>query len=361
MSRYELSLNKEYVKGWGINEALREIFQNAIDNGNYSYDYSNYNESLEIVSQDTSLDKSTLLLGTSTKNSSHIGQFGEGYKLACLVLVRDNYDVIIENGPENEVWIPKIVKSRRYGTDILVFDISRNKLNHNNLIFRIEGLSDNDIEEYKSLNLNLIDNIDKRETEYGDLILNSDMKGKLFVEGLYVCNDDNLLYGYNFKSKDVQLNRDRDQISSFDTHWQTSKIWSILLSNEELFNKDNFDELMKSPDVCYISRFTLNDNRKIILELFRKLYGDNAYPVDNNDLKELAIKNHYEPIYISSVVTELIADSIDSNLDVEENKKQELSEEFDDLMNRIIESLNDNELIDELKEFIDNHIIIIEE
>lgn len=37
MTRHKMSLDVGYVSDWGVSEALRELFQNAIDYGDWSY------------------------------------------------------------------------------------------------------------------------------------------------------------------------------------------------------------------------------------------------------------------------------------------------------------------------------------
>ena len=156
-SKYELPLSTSYVEHWGINEALREFFQNAIDQGNYDYEYDNQINELTIVNHDSFLDRSTLLLGESSKrdNKSNIGSYGEGYKIATLVLLREGYEVKIENNAKNELWNTCLVKSRKFKKTIPVFNISTNKSDNNDLIVKITGITQDEFDEYKKLNLNL--------------------------------------------------------------------------------------------------------------------------------------------------------------------------------------------------------------
>ena len=101
--KYTLSLTKEYVSHWGVSEACRELIQNVIDNPKpYEYNFDEYLPGLfkfTLTSKDTWLHPSTLLLGTSSKKEDgYIGHFGEGYKLALLVLTRLGKAVTVING-----------------------------------------------------------------------------------------------------------------------------------------------------------------------------------------------------------------------------------------------------------------------
>ena len=79
MKTIELSLSPKYVSGWGVEEAVREILQNAIDQKadgaevSVSYD----RETLSILTDGARLKTSTLLLGESGKDDErYIEQFG---------------------------------------------------------------------------------------------------------------------------------------------------------------------------------------------------------------------------------------------------------------------------------------------
>lgn len=123
MSKFELSMVSDYVKTWDYKDAIREIVQNALDQSkddtdNYDISYEQSDHSLIISTKTGVLERKSMLLGNSTKrdDDSTIGKFGEGYKLALLVLSRDGKNVIIENAGAGEIWTPSIVKSRRWET-----------------------------------------------------------------------------------------------------------------------------------------------------------------------------------------------------------------------------------------------------
>ena len=96
MRKYELSISADYVPGWGITEAVREFFQNSIDeetrdsSNKMLFEYDEAEEKLIIGNKHSELDIKTLLFGTTTKNDDDkmIGNHGEGYKIATVVLLR---------------------------------------------------------------------------------------------------------------------------------------------------------------------------------------------------------------------------------------------------------------------------------
>lgn len=93
---YELSLTPNYVSDWTFNDALRELIQNGIDqetirpDNKFSIDYDEGKEVIRLVNKNAKLKISTLLLGKTNKSNDEdtVGQFGEGYKIAALVLNR---------------------------------------------------------------------------------------------------------------------------------------------------------------------------------------------------------------------------------------------------------------------------------
>lgn len=119
LNKYPLSLTSNYVSDWGLWEAVREIIQNALDNkSGHSISYDSNQETLTITSDEVKLEASTLLLGNTSKrdDSSKIGSFGEGYKIACLVLLCRGYAVSINNA--DVVWEPSFQHSVLFDTDV---------------------------------------------------------------------------------------------------------------------------------------------------------------------------------------------------------------------------------------------------
>ena len=114
--KYELSIATTYVENWGVFEALRELFQNAIDQGDWEYHYDPVAKELSIINHNDTLDTDSLLLGNTSKRNdgSKIGEFGEGYKLAVLALLRDGYEVTFYNGGANEIWKTRLVNSKKF-------------------------------------------------------------------------------------------------------------------------------------------------------------------------------------------------------------------------------------------------------
>ena len=105
MRKYELSISADYVPEWGTTEAIREFFQNSIDEetrdpGNKMFfDYDEKEEVIRIGNKHSDLDIKTLLFGVTTKNkdSSMIGNYGEGYKIATVVLLRLGKNIVLKN------------------------------------------------------------------------------------------------------------------------------------------------------------------------------------------------------------------------------------------------------------------------
>lgn len=234
---YELSLVKDYVAHWGMVEAVRELIQNALDSDSpfvYEFDPGQPEYyTLRLNSEFAKLEPHTLLLGSTSKtdNADAIGSFGEGFKIALLVLTRMGYDVEIHNGPL--LWKPRFRYNRSFGADLLVVEETTlpNKRNKG-LTFLVHGLSTSDTEAIRASCLRMQDNIGAiRQTQYGDILL--DRAGQLYVGGLFICDTD-YKYGYNIRPQYVRLERDRQTVSSWDLGTVTRDMWYDLKEYDRL-------------------------------------------------------------------------------------------------------------------------------
>lgn len=217
---YELPISPNYVCNWGVNEAIREILQNAIDadcNGfKKEIIYDREINMLTISSIGAKLPISSLVLGCSSKTDMDgmIGKYGEGYKLALVVLLRTGHNVVIYN--DNEQWTPEFKNSNVYNTQVLDIAVEEcapcDKVEFN--IFNITP------DLYNSLLINfpcIDDDYGKTlKCDNGTILLDKKFKGRMYVEGLYIQSDDNFDYGYNFSSDVVDLDRDRKAINYYE-------------------------------------------------------------------------------------------------------------------------------------------------
>lgn len=260
MARYDLSISINYTNSWTVVEAVREIFQNCIDeeaqHGNrLIFEYDKDSKELRIGNEGGGLEKRTLLLGISGKadDENTIGMHGEGYKIATAVLLRLGYSLNVYNGNKNETWEAKIIKSRRYGEDIVSFDISKSCANYiGSTVFVIGGISEEDFESIVVSNLHLIEKYKGSllensviHTKTGDLLKDAFFKGKIFVGGLYVCTRENFAYGYNLVPKDVKLDRDRNSV---DEVVLKTKTGFIVYGTKDLAL---ITEMLQAPECAY--------------------------------------------------------------------------------------------------------------
>lgn len=325
-SKYELTIDTNYVSDWNIAQAVRELFQNSVDSevqnpGNTSYwKYDEDTQKLYIGNKYSVLNVETLLLGVSTKTNDNttIGQFGEGYKIATVVLLRTNHPITFYNYGAKEVWTTKLVKSRRFnGRLVPTFYVDKKypwqKVPDNNLTIVVENITS---EDYKlicdyilSLHTDIGDTINCGR--FGTILLNPELRGKVFVSGLYVCTNERLNYGYNIKPVFLQLDRDRKTVDNFNLLWTTSRMW---VENQE---RAEFIEMLYGedtpPDISYIgSLCNTNSIDPTVLDKFLNTYGPDAIPVTSQEDYDLVLSMGGHPVFVNKVLGD-VTKSISNN------------------------------------------------
>lgn len=221
---YSLPMTKDYVSHWSTVEAVREIIQNAIDfSEDNTLDYNWSDNQLSITSY-CQLEPKTLLLGCSSKqnDSSTIGKFGEGYKLAMLVLTRLGKELTIYNG--SKIWEPYFTNHQDYDVETLhVSEFDNYSLNDKNLVFEINNLTDLEAQEIKDSCLQMQDSYEYIKVEEGEII--ESKSGQLYINGLFICKTQ-LQFGYNIKPEFLTVERDRQTVDGFNLKWLTKDMWS---------------------------------------------------------------------------------------------------------------------------------------
>ena len=310
MQKIEITVSPDYVAKWTIVDAVRELLQNAIDAKTAGHDmhviYHENTDELVIISEGAKLDIASLLLGSTSKanDTASIGQFGEGYKIATLVLLRNNKTITFENGLAKETWRPRFIKSRRFGCNVLGFFIERwppFTPAKDSLVITVQGITNEEYDEQIVPSaLMLMPGWNTLEvTEYGNII---SIPGAVYVNGLFVKQHEPYDYGYNFKPQYLSLDRDRKLVSDFDLEWLASKMWSRSADTDkvlELIEKN-------AADTKYLA--SVNGNTALAIaawEKFIKEYGKNAVPVTTQEELE-KISSKYRPVIVHSGMYSLI-------------------------------------------------------
>jgi len=302
MATYELTVSTNHYRDWGVKEGVSELFQNAMDGdtrGNImSYKYIPKSNTLRVHNQGAFLNISTLLLGEGDKadDSSQIGGFGVGYKLAAIALLRMGKEFVIFNrchpdGPQQ--WKGFIKHSKKYDRPTVNFRVTNINPSRDldKLTFKIKGITPVEWEECRKrfLNSGTYGDYTAFDTPKGQILDGEKVKGCIFVgvsedKAIFVQKNDRLHYGYNFKPGEIQLNQERNMAQSWSLEFGTSSIWNHLgkddkhlLAIENMLGQDALD-------VCRLNETWCGSDDLVskLSNRFRSKHGDNAHPVTDS-------------------------------------------------------------------------------
>ncbi|KKN40819.1 hypothetical protein LCGC14_0729610 [marine sediment metagenome] len=282
----EMSITSDYIPHWSVAAALREFLQNALDADTQgltmeiSEDPERENW-IQLINWGASLPIRTLLLGVSTKadKEEEIGQFGEGYKLACLVLTREDIPVEISS-PEGTI-IPFIGFSNQFQTDLLMFKWDKGTTFPAGIKISFPKRK---VSESWLKSLILLD-------RPHDPRLLRNKPGRVYSGGLYLSLDlgqekleDCYHWGYNIFPADLKLDRDRGMVDPRSLRDATVKILEQDATSEEIY-----DAIMTPyPEFSQIpSYFFSGQTLTAVRNEFKKKYGEFAHAVEFSVSEEM--------------------------------------------------------------------------
>ncbi len=227
-----LSLSKDYVEHWGFWQAVREFIQNAVD-ADADARVNIFHDELKIDSIGV-MEPKSLLLGESGKRSDNtaIGKYGEGYKLALLVLTRMGYQVTIGTG--DQLWTPVFKEHPQLGTECLHIEFTPRPFSQFTTITVI-GITTANADELSRKYLPLRSDYKVLTEANGKQVLDDsggcytdegNAPKNIFVKGLWVCElpDENYWFSYNLTPDCIELDRDRDRVSTWDLQYQATTL-----------------------------------------------------------------------------------------------------------------------------------------
>ncbi len=268
----DYNMTRDYCSDWTPIEAWREIVQNCLDSNKKYECYTDVADQHgeEFISATTicyNLPMSAFAMGQSAKaNSNSIGKYGEGMKLAMMILTREGLCPAIYTGNlkitgefrENEItglssFCLVFEEVEHTFKDCTVMS-KLGSINKELLKERVTPFADNPLPPPKAV----------------DILMSK--PGKLYVNGLYICEDSNLTFGYNFAPGHVTLNRDRNMVSGVESvlakyyvkHGNAESIFNMLINGVH--------------DVSYLYIY-ISDNVKLkaeLVRLFFNKYGEGA-------------------------------------------------------------------------------------
>jgi hypothetical protein len=245
MAKFELTIDPRYVPAWREWEGVREMMQNALDGHDQGHEMNvSYKGGFLVVqNKGLRLDRKVLLLGNSTKAGvDHLrGEWGEGMKLGLLALLRAQVEVFILNGDEK--WTPVIAYSETFGAELLTISTRKQRKREHDFTVFI-GISEEQWEEYKSRFLYFREDLECVGNSYGRLLLNEDLKGKVFAHGIFVHRHKELAYGYDFKHLD--LDRDRKMADEWDLRRRMAGAWKTHVLNNTVEDTETNRRLRES-------------------------------------------------------------------------------------------------------------------
>jgi len=206
---YNYMLTEKYVHNWTILEAIRELIANALDacEGTDFTPEIQWNDGKgRITNEGVKLLRKHMLLGESDKSDNQIGQWGEGLKLAALVMVREHRMITVHSG--NDFYMFMLDHSTEFDANILAVDIDTTEQYMDGTVIEFE-CSESEIADARDLFLKFKSVPVISEATAGSIL---DAAGEIYVMGVKVMTLEDALFGYDIRTKQC-VNRDRSLIS----------------------------------------------------------------------------------------------------------------------------------------------------
>lgn len=342
-----LSIAKSYVAHWDWWEGIRELLQNAVDTGDFDVQ-TTYDGQIIINSRGGKIPVSALLMGKSGKadDEDTIGKFGEGMKLAFLVLGRLGADVLVHN--DDECWRPSFQYSETFQEDCLVVGVYPAEKATGDVRIHISGVPESviDLVEDRFIPLKAVEPI--HSASNGEAYEKAeDSKGcNVYINGIFVATvKGRYKFDYNFRPSAFTLDRDRNTAKDFEVRWEASRLLMnageyILIAELASAQYDDVEHIRHHGHGLSEDQYEeMNDHA---CAMFIQDHGNNSWPIDSSWstgkkalVSRMVIGKGYVPVEVNSSLYSML------------NKHFNLDNEIEDML--------DFRPINFLEKFLEDH------
>ncbi len=213
-------ISRNYVPDWEPVRAAAELVSNALDEDERA-ELTHHDGRTVIRDRGPGMTGRNLVLGETGKTATEIGQFGEGAKIALLVLAREHREPVIETGG---VRLTAHIEPRNLGwsgedpVDVLVLrTTSGTRRTGTRASF---AFTPDEHRELRRRFLRYDTPRYRRPSEPGRILI--DRPGHLYIGGVLIARRDDLRLGYDLHLGTAKhlLGRDRDVVDG----WELSRL-----------------------------------------------------------------------------------------------------------------------------------------
>ncbi|KAJ5020021.1 putative modification methylase [Colletotrichum sp. SAR 10_99] len=355
-----LGLSQDYVPSWTEGDAFREWYQNWKDSviqtfnldprpfileqnttdsdiqitihrtiqtgaGRFQKELLGYIKfikqtgTLELANFSAALDQRHLSLGGTTKrdDSKAAGTHREGFKVAALVMTRNNRVVLIEassvywrfgfRGANKDILACQITKpatstiNQHHDSLLSETKNGRARTNltsyvHRDFIVRIstprghERIKEQQFWDWSSVAIDLHCPSPEKiiRTEHGDLLLGPQFAGRIYLKGLRVSGHglDGVTYSYGYDFASGRINRDRERMMKQREEARiVASIWELAVIERPELTKEyvRLFDVVRSPDVAFADTVVSKNMAEHVWQYLLKSAPDCFFYTDDPD------------------------------------------------------------------------------
>lgn len=305
MKTLDLNISENYVPHWGAWEVGRELITNAIDADPKKYESEFVDDdTLQIFTSTVPTISQLKIIGNGTKagDDASIGQFGEGFKLAALVICRLGGTLNIVTPKYSANFKLEITDYMDDRVLVMQLEQKKNHVRGCTMTITLEGIKA--ATEGKFLD----DRKAGMKEKVGD-------KVRFYYKGVFVEErDQSSLYDWNLTT--VTLNRDRSLID----YWSLISHVAVLMDRH--MTAKMAEQLVSAKEDCFelevIRKWPEHFGHqaaKLIRQEVRKRYGDDVVvATDDSQANQIASSKGKKVIHVNEGIYKVASKSDDDKL-----------------------------------------------